>query len=247
MAKAAVRLTPEGSGKPGSTGRRNREVPAVHLGWRIHVIQPVFVRLSIPFGEQNFLVDKMSRNRSVAILDESSLLVTAAYIDLNPLAAGLAATPEQSDHTSFRARIDHCRTQDAIGTLRDALSTQTHDPAQEAGIWLLPVDDRRPAEGARAGLMPGFTLSCYCRLIDWSSRLLRDGKAHVPAEVAPIFVRLRTDPLEWTATVSQLFAHRRCTGSHFGSASQLTEAARSRGRRWHRNQLPRLTSSSSAA
>src|SRR5262249_44207729 len=88
------------------------------------------------------------RFRSCAVLDEASLLATATYIDLNPLAAGLAATPEQSEHTSFRKRIDHCRDQGAVDTLRDALSTQTHDPAQEAGIWLLPIDDRRPAEGA---------------------------------------------------------------------------------------------------
>ena len=39
------------------------------------------------------------RFRSVAILDEASLLVTAAYIDLNPLASGSVDTPEQSEHT----------------------------------------------------------------------------------------------------------------------------------------------------
>ena len=187
------------------------------------------------------------RFRSVAVLDEASLLATSAYIDLNPLAAGLAAAPEQSEHTSFRVRIDHCRDQGALGTLRDALSTQTRDPAQEAGLWLLPVDDLRPAEGARAGLLQGFTLSCYCRLIDWTSRLLREGKAHVPSEVSPIFARLHADPVEWGATVSQLFKHARRTGSHFGNTPRLTEVAQSHGRRWHRNQLPRVSRTASSA
>ena len=36
------------------------------------------------------------RYKSVGILDEESLLATAAYIDLNPLAAGIVATPEES-------------------------------------------------------------------------------------------------------------------------------------------------------
>lgn len=187
------------------------------------------------------------RFRSVAVLDESSLLATAAYIDLNPLAAGLVATPEDSEHTSFRARLDHCRDQGALDTLRDALSAQTRDPAQEAGLWLLPVDDLRPAEGARAGLLAGFTLSSYCRLVDWTSRMLREGKANVPADVLPIFARIHADPVEWSATMEQLLERRRRTGSHFGSPARLTEAARSHGRRWHRNALPRVACVPSSA
>jgi Transposase zinc-binding domain len=40
-----------------------------------------------------------ARFRSVAILDQKSLLAICAYIDLNPVAAGIAATPEQSPYT----------------------------------------------------------------------------------------------------------------------------------------------------
>ena len=36
------------------------------------------------------------RFKSVAILDEESLLATCAYIDLNPVAAGIARVPEAS-------------------------------------------------------------------------------------------------------------------------------------------------------
>jgi hypothetical protein len=43
------------------------------------------------------------RLRSVVILDAASLLATCAYIDLNPVAAGLAPTPEASAHTSFKS------------------------------------------------------------------------------------------------------------------------------------------------
>jgi hypothetical protein len=39
------------------------------------------------------------RFRSLASLDEASLLATCAYIDLNPVAARIAATPEKSPHT----------------------------------------------------------------------------------------------------------------------------------------------------
>jgi hypothetical protein len=46
------------------------------------------------------------RFKSVAILDEESLLATCAYIDLNPVAAGIAAVPETSEHTSIKERVD---------------------------------------------------------------------------------------------------------------------------------------------
>ena len=188
-----------------------------------------------------------SRFRSVAVLDEASLLATAAYIDLNPVAAGIALTPEASEHTSFRARLDECRGNGTLQTVRDGLSTETVNPAQESAGWLLPIDDQRGQGSDRAGLLPGFTLSCYCRLLDWTSRLLRAGKAAVPTDVPPIFARLGSDPSEWGATVSEMFARRKWTGNHFGGPARLSEAASSHGRRWHRNQIPRGSSASPVA
>jgi len=38
--------------------------------------------------------------KSVAILDDESLLAICAYIDLNPVAAGIAAVPQANPHTS---------------------------------------------------------------------------------------------------------------------------------------------------
>jgi hypothetical protein len=51
------------------------------------------------------------RFKSVAILDEESLLATCAYIDLNPVAAGIVEVPEASPHTSITARIEHVKNQ----------------------------------------------------------------------------------------------------------------------------------------
>ncbi len=139
------------------------------------------------------------RFKSIAVLDEESLLATAAYIDLNPVAAGLAATPEDSTHTSLRARLDHCRANGTAGTLRDDLSTQTRNPAQEAGLWLLPIDDHRPRGEGRVGLIAGCTPSCHLRLVDATSRVLRDGKTSLAPELAPIFQRLDVDQDAWQA------------------------------------------------
>ncbi|MCY2983490.1 MAG: hypothetical protein NTY15_07600 [Planctomycetota bacterium] len=47
------------------------------------------------------------RFKSIAILDEESLVSVCAYIDLNPVAAGVAETPEASEQNSIKARVEH--------------------------------------------------------------------------------------------------------------------------------------------
>jgi hypothetical protein len=204
------------------------------LGWFMKCLKEPLARLankedgcSGAFWEGRF--------KSVAVLDVESLLATLAYIDLNPVAAGIAPTPEDSTNTSMRARIEHCRASVGVQGLRDDLSTQTADSSHERRLWLMPMDDTRELNGGRVGVSRGLTLSCYLRLVDATSRLLRDGKAHVDAAAAPIFERLGFAPSEWALLVHRLFKQGRPTACHFGKRQPLQAAAQRHGRRWHRN------------
>jgi len=92
------------------------------------------------------------RFKSVAILDEESLLATHAYIGLNPVAAGIAEVPEASAHTSIKQRVEHVkeqgRTEDLNAAQAGSVAGSTAAGLEE-GLWLCPVEDRRRLDSAR--------------------------------------------------------------------------------------------------
>ncbi len=45
------------------------------------------------------------RYKSQTLLDEAAVLTCMSYVDLNPVRAGIAETPEDSDFTSIQQRI----------------------------------------------------------------------------------------------------------------------------------------------
>jgi hypothetical protein len=53
--------------------------------------------------------------QSLAILDEEALVATYAYINLNPVAAGILDVPEANPHTSITERVEHVKPQGRMG------------------------------------------------------------------------------------------------------------------------------------
>jgi hypothetical protein len=175
-----------------------------------------------------------SRYKSIAILDEEALLATCAYIDLNPVAAGIAAAPETSHHTSVRRRVQHAKARGKLADLKAAESgSVTGSRAAgdvEQDLWLCPVEDRRQQGSAREGMLEGFSLGSYLLLVDYTSRLCRQGKARVSGEVTSILDRLGTSADVWGCRIQRLFEKTRLLGSYFCTdRERLRELARQRG------------------
>ena len=165
----------------------------------------------------------------MAILDDESLLATCAYIDLNPVAAGIAVVPEASPHTSIKQRVEHVQEQGRADDLKAAeagsVAGSTASAGLEEALWLCPVEDRRRLDSSREGMIEGFSLGNYLLLVDYTGRLFRDGKAVISAELAGIFERLGSNAENWQARLQKLAAGRLLGRFFAASRARLREVA----------------------
>ena len=94
------------------------------------------------------------RFKSQALLDEAALVACMAYVDLNPVRAGMAKTPETSSHTSIKKRAHSAKS--------------SYQPKT-----LLPFVGN-PRTDMPKGLP--FVFTDYLLLVDETGRAIRDGK-----------------------------------------------------------------------
>jgi putative transposase len=167
-----------------------------------------------------------SRFKCQALLDEAAIACCMAYVDLNPIRAGLADTPEESEFTSIQERIRAWREK----TMNSAkIAAATHEaptvPADPAIGWLCPIH----SDSGHRGILP-MTTAEYLDLVDKSGRVTRSGKRGViDADLSPILLRIGANPDAWHETVSRF-------GSKFRVAAGLVSSLRAfadrLGRRW---------------
>lgn len=127
------------------------------------------------------------RFKSQALLDEKALAACMAYVDLNPVRSGAAETPETSDYTSAKKRIE--------------CATAAENPAQSnQPEMLLPFVGYLRQEMTEG--LP-FRLQDYLELLDWTGRHLRKNKAGaIDDALPPILARLSIEPEKWLYTSS---------------------------------------------
>jgi len=192
-----------------------------------------------------------SRYKSIAILDEEALLATCAYIDLNPVAAGVSASPETSKHTSIRQRVAHVRRKGKLDRMKAAKQGSVAGSRAAGNVeqdhWLVPIEDRRAHTNAktkstREGMLESVSLGSYLLLVDYTSRLFRNGKARVNAGVKEIFERLGTNQEFWSDHMKKMLASKELFGRYFASNRvSLRKLATDRGQRHLDNLSPQLS------
>ncbi|GAB3480152.1 transposase [Marinomonas epiphytica] len=148
------------------------------------------------------------RFKSQALLDEAALIACMAYVDLNPVRSKLCSSPENSEFTSVKRRIDALK-----------LNVQPK---------LL-----YPFVGNSRESMPNgieFELKAYLELLDLTGRLLRDGKKGVvDASLQPILQRLHITFESWQQITAEFETK---TGRLVGHAATIGSYCEKH--HWHR-------------
>ncbi len=153
------------------------------------------------------------RFKCQALLDEAALAACLAYVDLNPVRAGLAETPEASDHTSIQRRIR------AITNVDEDKPTQPTE--------LMPFVGN-PRQHMPKGLT--FQLMDYISLVDWTGRQFREDKrGRISEALPPILKRLGIEADAWLLLTQGFEGH---FNNLAGKPDNMQRVCESRGQCW---------------
>jgi len=146
-----------------------------------------------------------SRFKSQVLLDESAALTCMAYVDLNPIRAGLTTKVEDSEYTSIQRRLlklSEKQLNQAVksiaGTIKDtSLSIKLND---------------------------------YIELVDWTGEfIVHPDKASIPQHLSKTLQRLNLNQKQWLVQVKAFGS------SYYraiGALDAMKEKAKQLGQRW---------------
>jgi REP element-mobilizing transposase RayT len=160
------------------------------------------------------------RFKSQALLDEAGLLTAMAYVDLNPIRAGIAATPEASEFTSIYERIREIKRAEA----------QQPNSSDARGASKPPLLEFQSS--AQQETTIPFTLADYLELLDWTGRARRDDKrGAIDARLPSIMQRLDLDADAWQLAMQP---RGNVFGRALGQLDHLRLHAQTLGQSWVR-------------
>jgi hypothetical protein len=166
-----------------------------------------------------------SRFKCQVLLDDIALIACMAYVDLNPIRAGLAATPEDSDFTSIQERIRAWQRTSMSSVTAQSESVIQSGSNRQVDSWLCPIISNSQQRG-----LLNMSATQYFDLVDQSGRTLRQSKrGSINPELAPILSRIGAKPESWIHIVTSFGSiFRLAAGRH----TNLRDFAHKIGVRW---------------
>ncbi len=167
-----------------------------------------------------------SRFKCQALLDVAAIAGCMTYVDLNPIRAGVAATPEESDFTSIQERIRAWYKENIATDTQGVLSENNpQDIPNDSVDWLCPI----ASEKDRRGILP-MTTAEYLDLVDRSGRVIRsDKRGAIDSDLEPVLLRVGANPEEWTVTICRFDEKFSLVA---GLITSLRDFANQLGKRW---------------
>jgi REP element-mobilizing transposase RayT len=158
------------------------------------------------------------RFKCQALLDEAAIAACMSYVDLNPIRAGIAATPEKSDFTSIQERIRTWHKEQNVSVPNETspinaeiqVLKDTVNASNPKDCWLCPIQ----SNAHRRGILQ-MTEAEYFDLVDRSGRMVRsDKRGSMDPKLAPILIRIGAIPETWSETVSSFKSIFRLAAGH---------------------------------
>jgi len=159
------------------------------------------------------------RFKSQALLDDIALLSCMAYVDLNPIRAGIAPNLSESNFTSIQKRIAQYKSHQ-----KHQINNNSDISVPEQPNTLLPFAD---TDNTKA--IP-FDFSDYFQLVDWSGRHVAPNKSsYINCDEPKILTTLGINEDDFITAVKHF---RRQYGSFAGTNEHLRNFAHTHGKSW---------------
>jgi hypothetical protein len=145
------------------------------------------------------------RFKCQVLADERAVLAAMAYVDLNPIRAGMTVRLDRSHHTSIQQRVVACRKESSLSQQK-----------------LMPL----------IGLAPPLSLTQgqYIELVQWTGQQVRpDKKGAIPKHAPPALHKTGCSAQHWPTQVKAVGSG---YWRMIGTSEQLIEKAEAIGQRW---------------
>jgi len=156
------------------------------------------------------------RFKSQALLNEQALLSCMAYVDLNPIRAGLADSVDASEFTSIEKRITSLQLEvssDQLAEKDKKIEITDNSKEEIKPVKLADFVGSKDKDGI------AYLLMDYLELVDWTGRVIRDDKKGFISDSEPkILDNLGFSAEIWFKSVNQYSNH---FYSHIGTGEQL--------------------------
>ena len=238
-----------------ATGLKEKRVRLSSISWFMRFLSERVAKIA---NKQDKCSGRFweGRFRGQILLDSAAILACMQYVDLNPVRANIATSPESSDFTSAQDRIVDLKTAEEVSTRENTpssglLATFSPDAGEkeqgedardkrvehgERAGWLapIPLEPKRQAVRAKNSVRRASNKGClsmglgdYLQLLDWTGRQIRsDKRGAMPANLEPLFERLGISTELWVDCVLNF---RKWFRSSVGRPKSMEAAAKTHG------------------
>lgn len=178
------------------------------------------------------------RFQSQALLDETAILSCMAYVDLNPIRAGIAKDLSSSDFSAIQERI---RAVQGFNTTKNTKTEVTKPEGDKSKVTVSHNQEEKYL--CQPGMLLPFgktddknsipyLLSDYLELLDWTGRQIHPQKVgYISPAVPKILNQLGIDQDNWLEYAQNF---RRMFSNFAGRPNSLYQCAQSHHHRWYK-------------